>query len=166
MAVRHDTITLYLKKLNGHYHLYYASIPHNHAVIHSWTLNMQKIPLLINSHFQTSLINKKKLKSPISNINNCLSEINNSFISFHFIFSPALRLVNYFSKKISPYSPLSSDDKEPHKHINNLNVAFYQSQIHSHSTAIIANGSVKKSNTATSVAHIWKDNCMIKQTSL
>jgi len=42
---------------------------------------------------------KTKLKSPISDINNRLSEINDSFIPFHFIFLPGLRLVDYFSKK-------------------------------------------------------------------
>jgi len=42
---------------------------------------------------------KMKLKSPISDINNHLSEINDSFIPFHFIFSPGLRLVDHFSKK-------------------------------------------------------------------
>ena len=160
-------ITLYLKKLNGHHHLHYASIPRNHAV--NSLLDSQHAKNVSSHKFALSNLTDKqktKLKSPISDINNCLSEINNSFIPFYFIFSPGLRLVDHFSKKISFYSPLSSDDKELYKNINNLNVVFHQSQIHSHSTAIIADGSIKKSNTTTSVAYIWKDNCMIKQTSL
>jgi len=160
-------IILHLTKLNGHHYLHYASIPCNYAV--NSLLDSQHAKNASPHKFSLSNLTDKqkmKLKSPISDINNHLSEINDSFIPFHFIFSPGLRLVDHFSKKISFRSPLSLDDKELYKYINNLNVTFHQSQIHPHSTAIIADGSIKKSNTATSVAHIWKDNYMIKQTSL
>ena len=93
-------ITLYLKKLNGHHHLHYASIPRNHAV--NSLLDSQHAKNVSSHKFALSNLTDKqktKLKSPISDINNRLSEINDSFIPFHFIFLPGLRLVDHFSKK-------------------------------------------------------------------
>jgi len=48
-------------------------------------------------------------------------------------------------------------------YIQNLNYAFRQSQGSPHSTAVIANGGVKKSNVAMAVAHIWSSNSVINQ---
>jgi len=93
-------VTLYFKKLNGGHHLCYASIPHNHAV--NSLLDSQHAKNTSSHKFTLSNLTDKqktKLKSPISDINNCLSEINDYFIPFHFIFLPGLRLVDYFSKK-------------------------------------------------------------------
>jgi len=49
------------------------------------------------------------------------------------------------------------------KHIQDLNIAFYQSQCLPHHTAVIADGGVKKNNVATAAAHIWLDNHIVNQ---
>jgi len=70
---------------------------------------------------------KMKLKSPIEDVNAWLLEVNESFLSFHSIFSPGLRVVNHFSDKFSFHSPISSDKEDIYKHLDNLNKVFCQS---------------------------------------
>jgi len=48
-------------------------------------------------------------------------------------------------------------------HIQNLNHTFRQSQSSPHSTAIIADGGVKKSNVASAVIYTWSDNSVTSQ---
>jgi len=75
-----------------------------------------------------------------------------------------LRVVNYFSDKFLFYSPISSDKEDIYKHLDNLNKVFCQSQISLYLVTVIADGGVKKSNVATAVTYIWKNNAVIKQT--
>ena len=105
-----------------------------------------------------------RLKSPIKDVNTWLSEVNKSFLPFHSIFSPGLRLVNYFSDKFSFHSPILSDKENIYKHLDNLNKVFCQSQILLYWVTIIADRGVKKSNVVTAVTHIWKNDAVIKQT--
>jgi len=104
-----------------------------------------------------------KLKSPIKDVYEYLNSINNCFNSLHSLFSPSLRVVNYFPSRISFYSPFSSSDEDLYIHLQNLNQIFQSSQISSHSAAIIADRGVKKSHIATTVTHIWSNNFIVKQ---
>ena len=87
-------ISLHLKKLVGHHHLRYASIPSNHAINglldpqHTKNLPPHRFALLNLSTKQ-----RQKLISSITDINNCLSEITPTFDPFRLLFSPGLRLV-------------------------------------------------------------------------
>jgi len=118
-------------------------IPQNHAVNSLFNSQHTK-NITLHKFLLKNLIKKQKekLKSPIVDTNDHLSEILDSFTPFHFIFSPGLRLVNHFLKNITFHSPASSDNKDIAKHIDNLNNAFHQSQIYPHATAIITDGSV------------------------
>jgi len=103
------------------------------------------------------------LKSPIKNVNKHLNSVRNCFNPLHSLFSPGFRIVNHFSSKISFHSPSSLSDEDLYQHLQSLNLAFRSSQINSDSTAIIANGGVKKSHIAIAIAYVWSDNFIVKQ---
>jgi len=113
----------------------------------------------------SSLTTKQKsnLKSPIKDVNERLNEVQPCFDPDHILFSPGLRVVDHFSDRIVFHSPYSSSDEDTFKHIQRLNQAFKNAQTPSHSTAIIADGGVKKSNVVSAVAHTWSDYHVIKQ---
>jgi len=111
-------IVLHLCKLNRCHYLYYALIPSSHAI--NSILDSQHAKGYSSHKFSTSNLTtkqNKKLKSPIKDVNERLSEITQDFHPLHSIFSPGSRLVDHFSSRISFYSPLSSDNKDLHKHI-------------------------------------------------
>lgn len=114
-------IYLHFRKLNGRCHLQYTSVPHNHTI--NSLLDPQHAKNVPPHRFflpKLTDIQRTKLKSLALDINNCFSEVTDSFISFHPIFSPGLRLVNYFSNCITFHSPISSNNKDLQKHIQNL----------------------------------------------
>ena len=157
-------IYLYLQKLNGHHHLHYASIPPSHAI--NSLLDLAHAKNQSAHKFATSnLTNKQQtnLKSPIKDVNEHLNEIFLCFNPTHILFSPGSRVVDHFSSRIVFYSPLLSSNKDTQIHIQNLNHAFRQLQDSPHSTAIIADGGVKKSNVTSAVAHTWSNNSIINQ---
>jgi len=120
-------------------------------------------PLYRFSTFNLTQKQQTKLKSSIKDINKCLSEITKYFYPLYQIFSPGSRIVNYFSSSITFHSLPLASDKDLYKHIQDLNHIFCQSQTNFYSATVITNGGVKKSNVATAVAHIWKDNSVTKQ---
>ena len=160
-------INLHLQKLNSRYHLPYASIPPSH------TINL----LLDSHHFKnqppyratTSKLTMKQqanLKSPIKDINerlNSARNVRNCFNPLQPLFTPGSRIVDYFSSRISFYSPSSSSDKDLHQHFQSLNLAFRSSQVNHNSKTIIADSGVKKSHVTTAAAHVWSDNLVIKR---
>jgi len=98
------------------------------------------LPLLDTQHaknqtphrFSTAKLTTKqqiKLRSPIKDVNEQLSEIPVCFDPLHPLFSPGSRLVNHFSSRIVFHSPTSSDDDGLHKHMSILDNAFCYSQI-------------------------------------
>ena len=119
-------IVLHLCKLNRCHYLYYALIPSSYAI--NSIFDSQHTKGYSSHKFSTSNLTIKqneKLKSPIKDINEWLSEITQDFHLLHSIFSPSSRLVDHFSSRISFYSPLSSNDKDLHKHIQKLNHTFH-----------------------------------------
>ena len=145
-------IHLYLRKLNGQHQLRYATISPSHTINslldHAHAKNHPAHKLATSS-----LTNKQKayLKSPIKNVNKCLNEIQACSEPNHILFSPGSRVVDHFSSRIVFYSPSSSSDNDTIVHIQKLNQAFRMSQIGPHSTTIITDGGVKKSNVALAV---------------
>ena len=103
------------------------------------------------------------LKSPIKDVNKYLNSVYKCFNPLNPLFSPSSRLVNHFPSRISFHSPLSSSEDDLFSHLQNLNNSFFSSQTSHNSTAIITDGSIKKSHIATAVAHIWSNNSVIKQ---
>ena len=142
------SIAFYLQKLNGHHHLCYVSIPLFHAIYS--LLGSQHAKGHSPHWFITSKLTPKQqiqLRSSIKDVNKCLLEITMCFNSIHPLFSPGSRVVNHFSSRITFYSSLFSSDEDLHKHIQNLNYVFHQSQNLSHKAAVIAY--VSKDNSIT-----------------
>ena len=102
------------------------------------------------------------LKSPIKDINEQLNSIRNYFNSLYPLFSPGSQIVDHFSSRISFHSP-SSSNEDLHQYLQSLNLAFRSSQKNHNSTAVITDGSIKKSHVATAAVHVWADNSVIKQ---
>ena len=118
-------INHHLKKLNGHHHLRYATIPPSY-VINSLLEMYQNRNQSLHKYSLAKLTSKQKLKlkSPIKDVSKRLTEIKNKFDPFHPIFHPGLRLVDHFSDRIVFYSPESSNDKGLFVHSSKLNIAF------------------------------------------
>ena len=72
-----------------------------------------------------------------------------------------MRLVDHFSSRIVFYSPTSSSDEALFEHSSKLNLAFEKVQRSSNDIAVISDGSVKTTGSATAIAHVWKDNKVI-----
>ena len=102
------------------------------------------------------------LKSPIKDVNEHLNSIRSCFNSLHPLFSPGSQIVDHFSSRISFHSP-SSSNEDLHQYLQSLNLAFRSSQKNHNSTAVITDGSIKKSHVATAAVHVWADNSVIKQ---
>ena len=102
------------------------------------------------------------LKSSIKDTNKHLNSVRNCFNPLYPLFSPGLRVVDYFSNRISFYSPSSSSDEDLYHHLQSLDHTFKASQMLSNNIAVIADGGVKKSHVTTAVAHIWFDNSVIQ----
>jgi len=155
-------ITFHLRKLNGHHHLRYASILLSYAINslldHQHSKNQKP-----HKYSMANFMNKQqfKLKSPIKDINERLTEIKNEFDPFHSIFYPGLQLVNHFSDRITFHSSKSTNNKDLFIHTSNLNNAFKKSQTAPTDITVITDGSVKANGSAVAVAHIWKDNIVI-----
>ena len=152
-------INLHLKKLNGHHHLRYATIPPSHA-INSLLDNHQNKNQIQHKFTLASLTDKQKLKlkSPIKDVSERLNEIKDEFDPFHNIFHPGLRLVDHFSDRIIFHSPDLFKDKSLFTHLSDLNLAFEETQKSSKGVAVITDRSVKTSGSATAITHIWRDN--------
>ena len=97
---------------------------------------------------------KLKLKSPIKDVSERLSEVKDKFDSFHPIFHPSLRLVNHFSNRIVFHSPESSNDEGLFVHSSKLDIAFSKMQTAPADIAIITDGSVKATGSATAITYI------------
>jgi len=146
-------IASHLCKLNGRHHLRYASIPPSHAI--NLLLNVQHAKNSTSHRFAMSKLMAKQqinLKSPIKDVNECLNGIVKCFNPLHPIFSFSSRVVNHFSSRVKFYSPLSSSEDDLYFHFQKLNYAFNMSQVSLHSSAVIADGSIKKSHAASAVA--------------
>ena len=74
-----------------------------------------------------------------------------------------MRLVDHFSDRIVFHSPESSDDEGLFTHSSKLNLAFEKTQKSSKDIAVVADGSVKTSGSATAIVHVWRDNKVIAQ---
>jgi len=157
-------INLHLKKLNGRHHLRYATIPTSHAINslldkhQSKNQNQHKFALANLTQKQ-----KTKLKSPIKDVSEKLNEIKDEFDPFYILFHPGLRLVDHFSSRILFHSPTSSSDEALFDHSSKLNQTFKENQNSSKGIAVISDGSVKTTGSATAIAHTWKDNKVIAQ---
>ena len=157
------SIALHLCKLNGKYHLHYASTSSSHTT--NPLLNSQYAKNQIPCRTATSKLTMKQqanLKSPIKDVNECLNGIRSYFNSFHPLFFPGSQIVDYFSSRISFHSS-SSSSEDLHQHLQSLNLTFRSSQKNHNSTAVITDGSVKKSHVTIAVVHVWADNSVIKQ---
>ena len=148
-------IHLHLKKLNGWYHLRYATILPSHAINSLLDKHQNRNQ---NQH-KFSLANltskqKSKLKSPIKDISKRLNEIKDEFDPFHVIFHPGLWLVDHFSDRIVFYSPESSEDKGLFTHSSKLNLAFEKMQESPEDIAVITDESIKTSGLATVITHV------------
>ena len=137
-------INHHLKKLNGRHHLRYTTTPPSHAInslleIHQ---NRNQSP---HKYSLANLTNKQKLKlkSPIKDISEKLTEIKDEFDPFHFIFHPGLQLIDHFSNRIVFYTPKSSNNKGLFVHSEKLNVAFDKTQKALADIAVITDRSVK-----------------------
>ena len=152
-------INLHLKKLNGRHHLRYATIPPSHAINSLLDIHQNKNQIQ-HKFALVSLTDKQKLKlrSPIKDVSKRLNEIKDKFDPFHSIFHSGLRLVDHSSDRIIFHSPDSSKDKDLFNYLSKLNLAFEETQKSSKGIAIISDGSVKTSGSATAIAHIWRDN--------
>jgi len=152
-------INLHLKKLNGRYHLRYATIHSSHAINtlldkhQNRSQNQHKFALANLTNKQIS-----KLKSPIKDVSERLNEIKDKFDPYHSIFHSGLCLVDHFSSRIVFHSPVSSSDETLFNHSSKFNLAFEKVQKSANNIDIISDGSVKAVGSATAVAHIWKDN--------
>ena len=156
-------IILYLCKLNGKHHLWYASIPPSHAI--NSLLDTQHTKEQPPHRIATPKLTTKQqnnLKSPIKDVNKCLNGVRNCFNPLHSIFSPSSRVVNHFPNRISFHSSPFSSDEDLYQHLQNLNYTFKESQILSNNIAVIVDGGVKKSHIATAVAYIWSNFSVIQ----
>ena len=100
-------IALHLQKLNSHHHLCYASIPSSHTI--NSILDTPHVKNHPPHEFSTSNLTAKqqaKFKSLIKDVNECLTEVTKCFNPLYFLFSPGLRVVDYFSSIITFHSPL------------------------------------------------------------
>ena len=157
-------ITLHLHKLNGRYHLCYMSIPPSHAI--NSLLDSQHARNQTTHKTATSKLTVKQqanLKSPIKDINERLNSVKNCFNPLHPLFTPGSQIVDHFSSRISFHSPSSSSNENLYQHLQSLNLIFRSSQVNHNSTAVIADGGVKKSHVTTAAVHIWANNSVIKQ---
>lgn len=137
-------------------------IPPFHAI--NLLLNIQHSKNQPLYRFAISKLTKKqykKLKSPIKDINERLSEVTDSFNTIHLIFFPGSRVVDHFPSHITFHSLASTSDNDLHSHMQKLNLVFCQTQSSLHDIAVIADGEVKKSNVAVAVTHIWKNDIII-----
>jgi len=150
-------------KLNGRHHLRYGSIPSVHAI--NSLLDSQHAKNHPPHKTTTSKLTDKQrfnLKSPIKDANECLNGVRECFNPLFPLFSPGSRVVDHFSSRFSFHSPLSSLDEDLYHHLQNLNQAFRLSQTVPHNIAIIADSSIKKSQVATVVTHIWSENSIVQ----
>ena len=100
-------IALHLQKLNSHHHLCYASISSSHTI--NSILDTPHVKNHPPHEFSTSNLTAKqqaKFKSLIKDLNECLTEVTKCFNPLYFLFSPGLRVVDYFSSIITFHSPL------------------------------------------------------------
>jgi len=95
-----------------------------------------------------------KLKSSIKDVNKRLNSIRNCFNSLYSLFSPGSWVVNHFSSRISFHLPPSLSDEDLYQYLQSLNYTFRISQVSYNSTAVIADGDVKKLQVAIAATHI------------
>jgi len=105
---------------------------------------------------------RSNLKSPIKDVNKCLNDVRECFNLLFPLFSLGSRVVNHFSSRFSFHSPSSSSNEDLYHHIQNLNQVFRSSQTAPYNIAIIADGGIKKSQVATTVAYIWSENSLVQ----
>ena len=101
-------ITLHLCKLNGRYHLCYASISPLYAI--NSLLNSQYAKNHIPYRAVTSNLTMKQqanLKIPIKDINKHLNRVRNCFNPLHSLFYPGSRIVNHFSMSQTSFGHIS-----------------------------------------------------------
>jgi len=156
-------ITLHMRKLNGRHHLRYSSILSMHAI--NSLLDSQHAKNHPPHKTTTSKLTNKQwfnLKSPIKDVNERLNGVRECFNPFFPLFSPGSRVVDHFPSRFSFHSSLSSSNEDLYHHLQNLDQAFRSSQTAPHNITIIADESVKKSQVATAVAHIWLENSIIQ----
>ena len=156
-------ITLHMHKLNGRHHLRYGSILSTHAI--NSLLDSQHAKNHPPHKTATSKLTSKQwfnLKSPIKDVNKHLNGIRECFNPLFPLFSLGSRVVNHFPSRFSFHFPFSSSNKDLYHHIQNLNQAFRSFQIAPHNIAIVADRGIKKSQVATTVAHIWSENSIVQ----
>ena len=154
---------MYLRKLNSGHYLQYTSIPLFHAT--NSLLKSQHAKEQLSHRMATSKLTTRQqanLKSPIKDTNEHLNSVRNCFNPLYPLFSPGSRVVDYFSNRISFYSPSSSSDEDLYHYLQSLDHIFKASQILSNNIAVIADKGVKKSHVTTAVTHIWFDNSVIQ----
>ena len=152
-----------MRKLNGRHHLRYGSILSMHAI--NLLLDSQHVKNHPPHKTATSkLTNKQRfnLKSPIKDVNERLNSVRECFNPLFPLFSLGSRVVNHFPSRFSFHFPFSSSNKDLYHHIQNLNQAFRSFQIAPHNIAIVADRGIKKSQVATTVAHIWSENSIVQ----
>jgi len=153
-----------MRKLNGRHHLRYSSILSTHAI--NSLLDSQHAKNHPPHKTATSKLTSKQrfnLKSPIKDVNKRLNGIRECFNPLFPLFSLGSRVVNHFPSRFSFHSPSSSSNEDLYHHPQNLNQAFRSSQTALHNIAIIADGGIKKSQVATTVAHIWSENSIVQR---
>jgi len=153
-----------MRKLNGRHHLRYSSILSTHAI--NSLLDSQHAKNHPPHKTATSKLTSKQrfnLKSPIKDVNKRLNGIRECFNPLFPLFSLGSRVVNHFPSRFSFHSPSSSSNEDLYHHLQNLNQAFRSSQTALHNIAIIADGGIKKSQVATTVAHIWSENSIVQR---
>jgi len=153
-----------MRKLNGRHHLRYGSIPSTHAI--NSLLDSQHAKNHPPHKTTTSKLTGKQwsnLKSPIKDVNKCLNGVRECFNPLFPLFSLGSRVVDYFPSRFSFHSPPSSSDEDLYHHLQNLNQAFRSFQTTPHNITIIADGSIKKSQVATAVTHIWLEHSIVQR---
>jgi len=139
-------------------------LPYNHAI----KLLLGKRHALLSYSHHLSLENmtskqQQKIKSFIVDANNCLDGIFSSFDSLNSKFQPGLRLIDIFSSCLSFHKADYHSNESKIAHCNKLNELIFNTSLEPNTVVVVLDASIKN-NIATSIAHVYFFNNLLKKT--
>ena len=157
-------IHLHLCKMSGRHQLWTSMLPYNHAI----KLLLGKRHALLSYSHHLSLENmtskqQQKIRSFIVDANNCLDGIFSSFDSLNSKFQPGLRLIDIFSSCLSFHKADYHSNESKIAHCNKLNELIFNTSLEPNTVVVVLDASIKN-NIATSIAHVYFFNNLLKKT--
>jgi len=156
-------IYLHLQKLSGRFQLRTSIFPSNHVI--KSLLGKRHIIDSHSYHFSLENMTSKqhsKIKSSVTDANNCLNRIFPSFDSLNSKFSSGLRLIDTFSSCFSFHKANCCNKENKAAHCCKIDDLVFNASSNLYTIIVVSDASIRN-NIATSIAHIHSFSSLIKE---